>query len=161
MEKTFKKCKAATYKEIHRKAGDGYAGLSKRQVLNCLTSNKPLRKFNVRFTNKAKPRPVSVKKIQEQHQIDLVDMKSLKVEYKGKCYRYIFSLMDIFLRFHWLALLTRKKSTHVKKELRRIYQEHGQPERLQNDNGGEFKRQVKDYCKRRKIKIINCRPFNV
>ena len=45
-------------------------------------------------------RPTSVKIIQEQHQVDLVDLKSLKVEYKGKCYRYIFSLMGIFSRFH-------------------------------------------------------------
>ena len=160
MGKTFKKCKSAGYKKIYHRAGDGYAGLSKRQVLKCVTSNERLKKFNVRFANKAKPRPVSMERIQEQHQIDLVDMKSMKVEYKGKCYQYIFSLMDIFSQFHWLAPLTRKKSSHVKKELQRIYEEHGQSERLQGDNGGEFKRQVKDYCKSRKIKMINCRPYN-
>ena len=143
MEKTIKKCKSAGYKKIHHRAGDGYAGLRKRQVLKRVTKNERLRKFNVRFTNKAKPRPVSVKRIQEQHQIDLVDMKSMKVEYKGKCYRYIFSLMDIFSRFHWLAPLTRKKNSHVKKELQRIYKEHGQPERLQSEKRGEFKRQVR------------------
>ena len=31
-----------------------------------------------------------MKRIQEQHQIDSVHIKSMKVEYKGKCYRYIF-----------------------------------------------------------------------
>ena len=77
VEKTFKKCKSAGYKKIHHRAHDGYAGLSKRQVLKCVTSNKRLRKFNFRFTNKSKPRPVSVKRIQEQHQIDLVDIKSM------------------------------------------------------------------------------------
>ena len=86
-------------------------------------------------------------------------MKSMKVEYKGKCYRYNFSLMDIFSRFHWLAPLTRRKSSHVKKELQRIYKEHGQPGRLQSGNGGELKRQVKDNCKSREIKMINCRPY--
>ena len=160
MEKTFKKCKSAGHKKNHHRAGDGYAGLSKRQALKCVTSNERLRKFNARFTNKAKPRPVRVKRIQEQHQIDLVDMKSMKVEYKAKCYRYIFLLMDIFSRFHWLAPLTRKKSSHVKKELQRIYKEHGQPERLQSEKGVGFKRQVKDYRKIRKIKMINCRPYN-
>ena len=101
-----------------------------------------------------------MKRILEQHQTDLVDMKSMKVEYKGKCYRYIFSLMDIFSRFHWLAPLMTKKSSYVSKELQRICKEHGQPEHLHSDNGGEFKRQVKDYCKSRKIKMINCRPYN-
>ena len=32
--------------------------------------------------------------------------------------------------------------------------------RLQSDNGGEFKRQVKDYCKSRKIKMINSHTYN-
>ena len=91
VEKTFKKCKSP---------GDGYAGLSKRQVLKCVTSNERLRKFNVRFTNKAKPRPISVKRIQEQHQTDLVDMKSMNVEYKGNVINIFLSLMDTFLRFH-------------------------------------------------------------
>ena len=160
MEKTSKKCKSARYKKILHRACDGCASLSKRQMLKYVTSNEQLRKFNVRFTNKAKPRPVSVKRIKGQHQIDLVDMKSMKVEYKGKCYWYIFSLMDLFSRFHWLVPLATKKSSHVKKELQRIYKEHSQPERLQSDNGGEFKRQVEDYCKSRKIKMINCRPYN-
>ena len=48
----------------------------------------------------------------------------------------------------------------MKKELQRIYKEYGQPERLQSDNGGELKRQIKDYYKSRKIKMINRRPYN-
>ena len=51
-------------------------------------------------------------------------------------------------------------SSHVKKELQQIYKEHGQPEHLQSDDVGEFKRQFKDYCRSRKIKMINCRPYN-
>ena len=53
VEKRFKKCKSVRYKKIHHRARDGYAGLSKKQVLKCVTSNERLRKFNVRFTNKA------------------------------------------------------------------------------------------------------------
>ena len=78
----------------------------------------------------------------------------MKVRYKGKCYQYIFT------RFHWLAPFTTKKSSHVKKELQRIYKENGQPEGLQSDNGDELKRQVNGYCKSRKIKMINCRLHN-
>ena len=73
-------------------------------------------------------------------------MKSMKVEYRGKYYRYIFFADGQFSRFHWLAPLTTKKSSHAKKELQRIYNEHRQPESLQSDNWSEFKRQVKDYC---------------
>ena len=75
-----------------------------------------------------------MKTIQKQYQMDLVELKSMRVEYKGKCYRNIFLLMDIFSRFHCLAPLTTKKSSHVKKELQRIYKKHGQPESLESDN---------------------------
>ena len=68
--------------------------------------------------------------------------------------------MDIFSCFYWLAPLERKKSSHVKSVLHRIYNVHSIPERLQSDNGGEFKKDVKHYCKRNKIKMIRCRPYN-
>ena len=51
--------------------------------------------------------------------------------------------MNIFLRFHWVVPLTRKKSIHVKKELQQIY-----------------KGQVKDYCKSKKIKMISCHLYS-
>ena len=117
VEKTFKKCKSAGYKKIHHRARDGYAGLSKRQVLKCVTSNERLGKFYVSFTNKPKSRLTSLKIIQEQHQINLVDIKSLKVEYKGKCYRYIFFADGHIFAISLAYQLTRKKSSHVKKKL--------------------------------------------
>ena len=68
--------------------------------------------------------------------------------------------MDLFSRFHWLAPLERKKSSLVKKELQRIYSVHGKPEHLQSDNGGEFKKEVKSYCVKNKLKMIKCRPYH-
>ena len=72
----------------------------------------------MRKLDKVKPRPVIVKCIHEQHQVDLVDMKGMQVEYKGKTYRYILSLVDLFSRFHGLAPLERKKSSFERKELK-------------------------------------------
>ena len=68
--------------------------------------------------------------------------------------------MDLFSRFHWLAPLERKKSSFVKKELKRIYTLHRIPERIQSDNRGEFKKDVELYCKKYKTKIIKWRPYN-
>ena len=56
VEKTFKKCKSAGYNKIHHRTHDGYADLSKRQALKCGTSTERFRKFNLKFTNKTKPR---------------------------------------------------------------------------------------------------------
>ena len=79
-------------------------------------------------------------------------MKGIQVEYKGKTYWCILSLMDLFSRFHWLAPLERKKISFVKKELKRIYILHGIVECIQSDNGGEFKKDVKSSCKKKKEK---------
>ena len=89
VERAFNKSENAGYKKLHQRTVDSYAGLSKRQVLKCSITNRKLRKFTVKFTNRAKPRAVTVKRVQEQNQIDLV-------EYNGKLFRYILSLMDIF-----------------------------------------------------------------
>ena len=82
VEKAFHKSTSAGYRKLHKMA-DGYAGLSKHQVLKIASTNEKIRKFNVKFTNKAKPHPVIIKHIHEQHQADLVDMKGMQVEFKG------------------------------------------------------------------------------
>ena len=123
-------------------------------------NDEKYRKFSVKFTNKAKPRPVIASRIHAQHQIDLVDMKAMPCDYMGKTYRYILSLVDLFSRFHWLAPLETKHSSSVAKELAKIYDVHGHPERLQSDNGGEFKKHVNEYCRTNKIQQIRCRPYN-
>ena len=151
-EKVFHKPKSAGYKKLHKKTADGYVDLSKRQVLKCALTNEKIGKFSVKFTNKAKPHPVIVKRIHEQHQVDLVNMKGMQEEHKGKTYRYILSLMDLFSRFHWLAPLERKKNCFVKKELKRIYTLHGIPERIQSDNEGEFR--MSNHIAKNKIKMI-------
>ena len=61
--------------------------------------------------------------------------------------------MDLFSRFHWLAPLERKKSSFVKKELKRIYTLLAIRERIQSDTGEKFKKGVESYCKKNKIKI--------
>ena len=45
-------------------------------------------------------------------------------------------------RFHWLVSLQRKFPSDVAFELNRIFMEHGLPDRLRADNGGEFKKDV-------------------
>ena len=134
VEKAFHKIKSAGYKKLHKRTADDYAGLSRRQVLKCASTNEKIRKISVKFNNKAKPRPVIVKRIHEQqHQVDLVDMK-------GMC------------TFHCLAPLERKKNSFGKKELKGIYTLHGIPELIQSDNRGEFKKDAESSCQRKKDK---------
>ena len=87
-------------------------------------------------------------------------MKGTPATSSGKTYKYILSLMDVFSRYHWLRPLQTKTSKEVAKALRRIYSEHGIPLHLQSDNGNEFKKDVKEFCRLSKIKMIRCRPYH-
>ena len=92
----------------------------------------------------------------EQLQLDLVDMRSQVVEYNGKSYRYILSLIDIFSRFHWLVPLQRKFASHVAFHLNRTFTGHEPPDRLQTDNGVEFKKHVIKVNKYNLDITLNC-----
>ena len=92
----------------------------------------------------------------EQLQLDLVDMRSQVVEYNGKSYRYILSLIDIFSRFHWLVPLQRKFASHVAFHLNRTFTKHEPPDGLQTDNGVEFKKHVIKVNKYNLDITLNC-----
>ena len=109
VEMAFHKSKSAGYKKLHQRKADGYVGLSNRQVLKCSSTNEKIRKFSVKFTIEAKPSPVIVKRIHQQHQVDLVDMNGMQVSFMGKhigtfCQLWICSLGFI----GWLPLKKRR-----------------------------------------------------
>ena len=136
------------------------AGLSQRKICRAIMEDKTLRKFHVKFTNKARPRTVRVRAINDQHQFDLINMKNMAVVYKGKTHKYILSLLDVFSQFHWLYPLESKHSSGTKKKLKKIYSVNGLPQILQSDNGGEFKKHVKEFCTTHKVKMVRCRPYH-
>ena len=82
------------------------------------------------------------------------------IDYNGQKYRYILSLLDVFSRFHWLHPLPTKHSAGVKEFLKATYETHGPPSILQSDNGKEFHGRVKTYCQKKKIKMIQSRPYH-
>ena len=117
-------------------------------------------KLNARFQNRPRLHPIRARDVQLRHQIDLVDMNKLCTKYKGKVFRYVLSVMDVFSRYHWLVPLQRKRSSHVARELIRIYREHGAPLVIQHDQGAEFDGAVSRLCKQLQIKVIKGRPYH-
>ena len=160
VDKTFTNLKSAGYKKIGHHLANVYAGIPERKILSETCKNVKYSQYKVQFRNKAIPKPVRAKKIQSQHQIDLIDFVQEPVMFKGKSQRYILSLMDIFSRFLWLRPLQRKTSKNVAVALDVIYTEHGPPDILQMDNGREFFGQVIHLCQKYKIKIIKGRPYH-
>ena len=70
------------------------------------------------------------------------------------------SIIDVFSRYHWLAPLQTKKSSHVARELLRIYREHGAPRVIQHDQGRELEGAVAELCKKLSIKVVKGRPYH-
>ena len=105
-------------------------GLSERNILRETNGKIKYRIHNVKFTNKATPRPVTEKFVQAQHQVDLMDLSKDAVEDDGLVYRYVLSIMDVFSRYSRQRPLEKKASHHVSQALKAIYAEHGPPDRL-------------------------------
>ena len=65
-------------------------------------------------------------------------MLASKIEQgKGKVVEYVLSVMDVFSRYQWLVPLERKLSSHVARELRRVYRENGVPRVIQHTTKGQ------------------------
>ena len=77
-----------------------------------------------------------------------------KTKHKGKVFKYVLSVMDVFSRYQWLVPLERKLSSRVSRELLRIYRENGVPHVIQHDQGPEFDGAVSCLSKRLQIKVI-------
>ena len=72
--KTFDENKSGGYKKRRTRAADRYAGLSNNQILGVTKNDEKYKAFSVKFSNKARPQPVRVKQVHDQHQVDLVDL---------------------------------------------------------------------------------------
>ena len=59
-----------------------------------------------------------------------------------------------------LVLLQPKHSRRVKSELKKIFDQHGNPRTLQSDRGKKFYGEVKTFCEKRKIEITKSRPYH-
>lgn len=153
--KTFKETKSAGYKKLKHRSHDSYAGLSERKIRQVTSSNIKYRVHNAAFTNKTVPKPVRAQHVQSQHQIDLIDLSREPVQLGGKTYWYILSIMDVFSRYLWLAPLSTKSSRDIARELKKIYDRHGPPDRPRP--GVE---NVENICKKYKIQRIRSRPYH-
>jgi transposase InsO family protein len=137
-----------------------YSGLSRNIIQNKLNVMKQPQKLRPLFQNKAPLRPIKACRVQERHQIDLVNMASMPASIDGDNYKYILSVIDIFSRFVFLRPLQTKESSEVAEHLLDIYNEHGPPEILQSDQGTEFKGVVKAICEALNVRIINSAAYS-
>ena len=138
---------------------DNFLGVSRAKIQTILNTDKSHYRRNAEFLNKAKLKPIRARDVHVRHQIDLMDMsKKGSVKMNGHLNRYVLTVIDVFSRFLWLRPLESKSSQVIASELESIYMEHGSPEIIQCDQGGEFKKALKLLCDRMNIKLIYSRP---
>ena len=93
--------------------------------------------------------------------IDLMDMsRKGSVKINWHLCRYGLLVIDVFSRFLWLRPFESKSSQVIAIELVCIYMEHGSPEIIQCNQGGEFKKAFKLLCDRMNIKLIYSHPHH-
>ena len=157
---TFARMKSAGYRKVKEATVDEYAGLSQKNIQSEISGKEKYSMHNVKFRNKAIPRPVTAQNVQEKLQLDLMDFQKDAVKYKGKTYKYILSIMDVFSRFLWLKPLPTKTSASVANVLKEIFDEYGPALIIQMDNGMEFRGEVSFLCKKYAVKEIRSRPYH-
>jgi len=94
-------------------------------------------------------KPIVLKKPDSLYEIDVVDMG----EYADGDNRYILTMIDVFSRFAYAAIMKNKDEKSVLKAFKSIVKEVPQITRLQSDNGSEFTNATfKNYLKAEDIK---------
>ena len=81
-----------------------------------------------------------------------MNMRGEAVEYQGKTYRYIISLLDVLSRFHWLYPLQTKHSHDVKNIRKRYMTSMVLREHSSQITENNLKEMSKDSVKRKKLK---------
>ena len=160
MKKMYKSSKGSGVRKIYHKLKNSYSGVAERDVKKVFAKSSVHQRLNVRFENKARLRPAWTRTVQVRHQIDLVDENSLRTKNKGKTYKCVLSIIDLFSCYHWLVLLQTQKSSQVACELLCIYTEHGAPRVIQQDQGREFEEAVAALCKKLSIKVVKGRRYH-
>ena len=113
---------------------------------------KELHKRATKFFDR---RRVISNNVDEIWAIDLLDMSFYKNENEG--YRYILNVIDVFSRYYFAVPLKDKTMGTTLEAFKTIITQNNRcPERLWNDEGGEFvNKQWKDYLKKHNIEMYH------
>ena len=118
-------------RQLHEQLGTGarcvrqtlkgkYTCFGERKVRKFIRNDKILSKINARFTNKPPLKTVQASRVFEKVQVDLITIKNNIVEYNGRNYRYILSLIDVLSRYTICKQLLNKSGREVRKAMEEI-----------------------------------------
>jgi len=73
-------------------------------------------------------------------------------------FRYAMTVVDHFSGYAWVFLLKGKKAIYVRDKLTELFIKEGVPDIFQSDNGGEFKKEVKQLLDSLGVKFVHGKP---
>ena len=96
--------------------------------------------------------PIYVKQLRHLWQADLAFFRHAKIRQANAPYQYLLVVIDCWSRAIWLEPLISKKCTEIVKKFKKILSSTTHPNRIQSDQGGEFKcAQLDRFFKTRQI----------
>ena len=151
----FERTKGSVAGKLACSLRDNFLRVSRAKIQTILNMDKSHYRRNAKCLNRAKLKPIRAIDVYVRHPIDLMDVsKKWSVKTNGHFYRYVLTVIDTFSRFLWLRPLESKSSQVITSESESIYMEHGSPDTIQCDRGGEFKKALKLLRDRMNIKLI-------
>lgn len=136
---------------------DLYLNISVNAVRRFL-KNQPAYQLTQPYRNVVS-KPVLATKVNGRWMIDLVDFNPLKGSNNN--YRYVLTCIDVMTRYLFTRPLKEKTAEAVRAALEQIAEEaEATPDILQSDQGGEFKREVSDWCEENDIKQVFVKSYS-
>ena len=160
VQKAFNETKGHGTRKLRHHMNEKYVAISENRIRNELERSEAYQRVQARFTNRPIHKPITARSIQTRHQIDVVSMLSSAINYQGKKYKYVLTVLDVFSRYLWTRPLQSKKSKEIAHHLKSIYEEHGPPRVIQHDRGKEFDGSVEQLMRHLNVKIIRSRPYH-
>ena len=97
---------------------------------------------------------IVVTNLQQQYQMDLADLSKYSKQNKGVCFLLV--AVDCFSKKASIQPLKNKTGPEVLKGIKHVFNEHGEPEKIQTDKGKEFyNKYVKDYLRDRDVILFS------
>ena len=93
-------------------------------------------------------------KVGDLHQYDIMNMDGTWRQKKGrKTFRYLLTGIDVHSRYATAVPLAKRDSATAKQAILQIWKKLGQPNRVEVDNGTEFKGEVAKLLKSKRIRV--------
>ena len=112
--------------------------MGEKDIRCVLVKSRLQQQLNGLFQNKTALKQIGAGNVQIRHQVDLISMENMPTKWKGKTFKFVPTLMDVFSRYHWPIPLEGNIASLIAMTLSAIYIQLDLPKVIQHEQGAEF-----------------------